>query len=327
MKTILVTELEYRKAQSVFEAETGFRCLSAPAEEKLLAEAVIREQAFGVIVGVDRYSRELYEALPSGGIIARFGVGHDGVDKKLAAERGIFCTNTPGVLEQSVAECAVGMMFMAARRFAGCAADNRRGVWRNRIGFELSGRTLVIAGCGRIGCKTAAIAKNGLGMRVVGCDVAEPKQPEYFDFFTRDRQEAFRQADILSLHIPDLPATRDYINAESLSWLKPSAWLINTSRGGVLQEDDLYDHVAAGKIAGAVLDVFKKEPYEPMSPGKDLRKLESVIMLPHLGSSTAEACERMARSALENVQNAAEKNYSGMALLQPAPEGVMKTGN
>lgn len=321
MNTILITELEYRKAQKIFEAEKRFRCLSAPADEKCLAEAVRSNQAFGVIIGVDRYCDELYEALPSGGIIARFGVGHDGVDKKRAAERGIFCTNTPGVLEQSVAECAIGMMFLAARNFASCAENNRRGIWRNRIGFELSSRTLVIAGCGRIGCKTAAIAKKGLGMRVIGCDVCQPKQPEFFDDFTTDREQAFRQADLLSIHIPDLPATRDYINAETLSWLKPSAWLINTSRGGVLNEDDLYDCIRAGKLAGAVLDVFKKEPYEPMSAGKDLRTLEQVIMLPHLGSSTQEACERMAKAALDNVQKAIQRNYSGMALLRPVPIG------
>lgn len=316
MKTVLITELEYGKAHKIFEAEKRFRCLCAPAEEQALAQMVIREQAFGVIVGVERYSDALYDALPAGGIIARFGVGHDSIDKERAARRGIFCTNTPGVLERSVAECAIGMMFLAARNFVSCAADNRSGIWQNRMGFELSGRTLVIAGCGRIGCQTAAIAKQGLGMKVIGCSRRMPLHLEYFDQFFTDPAEAFPLADILSIHLPDTPATKNYINAATLAYLKESSFLINTSRGGVLNEDDLYDSIISGKLAGAVLDVFKKEPYEPMSAAKDLRHLPSVITLPHLGSSTSQACERMALAALENVYHAITGNHAAMSLIK-----------
>lgn len=303
MTKIAVTEKEYSKAEPVFRNAEECECLSAPDGEKALAAFNSKHQAGHVIIGVEKYTGLLYSELPRGGVIARFGVGHDGVDKKLATENGLFCTNTPGALDDSVAECAVGLMLSTARHITDCAAENRNGNWRPRVGQELSGKTAAVIGCGNIGRRTAKILRHGFGMKVVGCDNTMPPDTDAFDRITCEFSEAVQEADFVTLHIPDLPQTRNFINAERLALLRPHTVLINTARGGVLDENALYDALRAGKIAAAALDVFKKEPYEPQSPDRDLRKLDNVIMTAHIGSSTREACERMARAAIQNIRD------------------------
>jgi phosphoglycerate dehydrogenase-like enzyme len=299
MIKVVVTDLEYNKAADIFENTAGFECICAPSDEKGLSEVIKQTGAKFAIVGVTKYSNELYDAIPDGGVIARFGVGHDGIDKGLAKSKGIFCTNTPGALDDSVAECAMGMIMTAARHLASCSMDNKNGIWRNRVGSELSDKTLAIIGCGNIGRKLAKIAKNGFGMHIVGNDTSKPNDCSNIDTFTESFEDAVKDADFVSLHIPDIAATKNFINAERLNQMKQSAYLINTARGGVVEEDAVFDAVKAGQIAGAVLDVFKNEPYIPAN--KDLRELDSVIMTPHIGSSTSEACNRMAVSCLKNI--------------------------
>jgi phosphoglycerate dehydrogenase-like enzyme len=304
MTKVIVTELEYGKAKHVFQNAAGFECIPATSEETQLAKAVRDEQAKYVIVGINKYAKDLYEAVPSGGVIARFGVGHDGIDKIQAKAKGIYCTNTPGVLDDSVAECAIGLILTAARHLAICTANNKNGVWKNRVGVELAGKTLAIIGCGNIGRKVAKIAKYGFGMKVIGFDVVKPKDMSVIDEFSTDFVSAVKNADFVSVHIPDIPSTRDFINADRLKMMKTSAVLINTARGGVLDENAVYDAVKSGLIVGAALDVFKVEPYSPQNPEKDLRTIDGIIMTPHIGSSTVEACERMALSSLKNIESA-----------------------
>ena len=310
MIKVVVTDLEYNKAADIFENTAGFECICAPSDEKGLSEVIKQTGAKYAIVGVTKYSNELYDAIPDGGLIARFGVGHDGIDKGLAKSKGIFCTNTPGALDDSVAECAMGMITTAARHLASCSMDNKNGIWRNRVGSELSDKTLAIIGCGNIGRKLAKIAKNGFGMHIVGNDTSKPDDCSNINTFTVSFEEAVKDADYVSLHIPDVAATKNFINAERLSQMKKSAFLINTARGGVVEEDAVFDAVEAGQIAGAVLDVFKNEPYMPAT--KDLRKLDNVIMTPHIGSSTSEACNRMAESCLKNISLANSGNIELM---------------
>jgi lactate dehydrogenase-like 2-hydroxyacid dehydrogenase len=125
MIKIAVTETEFDKAEAVFRGCTDIECLRAPSDEDGLAEFIRKTEAWGVIVGVDKYSGTLYEVLPAGGVIARFGVGHDGIDKNMAAATGIYCINTPGVLDTSVAECAAGLILCTARRFGENIANTR----------------------------------------------------------------------------------------------------------------------------------------------------------------------------------------------------------
>lgn len=320
--TVAVTELEFAKAEDIFRgaATEGFACVPAPAAEAALVEAVRIHGARHVIVGVEPYTGPLYAALAPGAVIARFGVGHDSLDKAQATARGLFCTNTPGALDDSVAEHTIALLLAAARHTVAVAGALAAGRWQGRVGVELRGRTLAVIGCGPIGCRVAAIAARGLGMRVVGCrraaDGVERLQRDFgFAAVTTDFGAAVRDADFVSLHIPSLPETRRYLGAERLAQLLPRCWVINTARGAVVDEVALFDALAAGRIAGAALDVFTREPYEPAAPGKDFRTLPHVILTPHVGSSTVEACERMARRALQNLRLAGAGRYAEMDLL------------
>lgn len=308
MIRIAVTELEYRKAQAVFEAAgaEGLDCLPAPASEADLAAFVRKEGVSHVIIGVEPYRGPLYAALPRGGVIARFGVGMDGVDKAQAARHGLVCANTPGALDDSVAEFAMGLILAAARHVASAAAEVRAGEWTPGMGVELRHRTLAIIGCGAIGRRVARCAAFGFGMRVIGCDPAPVDSPSLcsewgFESVVADFSAAVVAADFVSLHLPSVPATRHFINAGRLAMLSRRAILVNTARGAVVDETALYDAVASRRLAGAALDVFEREPYVPASPGKDLRRLATVLMTPHIGSSTVEACSRMAQQALGRI--------------------------
>jgi lactate dehydrogenase-like 2-hydroxyacid dehydrogenase len=172
--------------------------------------------------------------------------------------------------------------------------------------MELHGKTLGILGFGNIGRKVAASAHFGFGMEVMACDqVAAPANLAALGVarYTNNVEECFRQSDAISIHLPALASTQKFINAERLAWLKPIALLINTARGAVLDEIALYDALAAGRLGGAALDVFEREPYVPAQPDKDLRTLANVVLTPHIGSNTREANARMAAGALENVRN------------------------
>ncbi|NLX20298.1 MAG: hypothetical protein GXY55_01325 [Phycisphaerae bacterium] len=322
---IAVAQLEYGKARRVFEAGAGegLICLSAPAQEEELARFIVEHRIQHAVVGVERYAGPLYDALPRGGVLARFGVGHDGIDKERATSRGILCTNTPGVLDDSVAELTVGLMLAAARHLPDVSAATGAGTWGPRVGSELRDKTLAVIGCGAIGRRVARIAARGLGMHVVGCEVVpvdkERLRIEYGFAEIRDQfADAVADADYVTLHIPSTADTRHYVNHARLALMKPCSWLINTARGALVCEADLYDALSAGRITGAALDVFEHEPYQPIMPDKDLRQLPRVIMSPHIGSSTQEACDRMASRALTNIRMAEAGEFATMDLLNPA---------
>ncbi len=317
---VLVTQTEYRKGEAVFSSAEGVRVEPVAAEEEMLAAAVRAGGCRAVIVGVHPYRKELYEALAEAAgvgraLIARFGVGHDSVDKQQAAARGILVANTPGVLDQSVAEHTIWLMGALARHLPSSDAALRAGAFCGTAGIELGGRRLGIVGCGAIGRRVAAIAHFGLGMRVAAADCRPAERLEQemgvpcseilarwgLDDYTTDADRVFREADVVSIHLPALPETRQYVNAQRLALVRPSALLINTARGSIVDEAALFDALAAGRIAGAALDVYQQEPYVPADPAKDLRGLANVVLTPHIGSNTQEANRRMALASLANV--------------------------
>ena len=319
-EVVLVTEKEYRKAEPIFQAEQRFevRCVS-PVEDDLAA-AVRSNNARAVIVGIEPYRGPLYESLAvaSGGrgaLVARFGVGHDSVDKSAARQRGIMVTNTPGTLDASVAELALLLMGSLLRRISDLDARVRQGQFAAHGGRELQGKTLCVLGFGGIGRKVAAMAHFGFGMRVLAIDSraieelsrAAGRSPHELchqwgvDYYCSDLTTAIAEADVISVHLPATPETRHFINARTLAAMKPEAVVVNTARGALVDEAALYDALAAERLGGAALDVFETEPYQPASPGKDLRTLPNVVLTPHIGSNTEEANTRMAQAALENV--------------------------
>jgi lactate dehydrogenase-like 2-hydroxyacid dehydrogenase len=307
-ETVLVTQPEYLKAEDVFRSATAVRCAPVAPDEGALAGAVASHSVRVIIVGVPSYRGPLYEALGKlgGGLIARFGVGHDGISKPLARQHGIIVTNTPGVLDASVAEHTVWLMGCLARHIARLDARVRAGGFDGRTGTELRGKTLGILGLGNIGRRVAAMAHFGFGMKVIASGRAAAPEPLAncgVECFITNVEELFRQSDVVSVHLPDNSGTQRFVNATRLAWLKPGALLINTARGAVLDEAALFDALAGGRMAGAALDVFEHEPYQPVEPAKDLRKLANVVLTPHVGSNTREANRRMAQAALENVEH------------------------
>jgi glyoxylate reductase len=317
---VLVTEPEFRRAEDVFESADGVRCIAVPADESALARAILDLGARYVIVGSVRYSSELYGALPRGGVIARFGVGHDGIDTEKATKAGLLCTNTPGVLDESVAEHAVLLMLAASRHFPKLTDDMRQGTWAlGPAGAELRGKTLAVIGSGRIGQATARIASRGFGMRAIGCRRSAPASGVASDFesVTTDFSVAVHDADYVSLHLTADAGNLRFLNRERLSMIPARAWLINTARGAVVDEQALYDALAGEYLAGAALDVFDREPYVPADPARDLRALPNVILTPHVGSHTREANRLMATRALQNILRAEARDFGAMDLLNP----------
>ena len=319
---VLVTEPEFRRAQTTFSSASSLSCTRVPAEEPALAAAIRKMGARHVIVGGSPYRDALYRSLPRGSVLARFGVGFDGIDLAKATAAGLLCTNTPDVLTQSVAELAMLLVASAARHLVMLDGGMRRGVWRSPEGTELSGKTLAVVGCGRIGRAMARIASVAFQMRVVGYrrrshDVRPVEYSSTFDAETDDFATAVRAADYVSLHMPATPDNAHFIDTERLQMLQKHAWLINTARGAVVDEAALYDALADGRLAGAALDVFEREPYEPVDPARDLRTLPNVILTPHVGSHTADANRRMAERAMRNITLAEAGDFSSMDLLNP----------
>jgi D-3-phosphoglycerate dehydrogenase len=319
---VAVTEPEYQKAKAVFSAaiQEGYQCVPSPSDETELAAMLRQQRIRYAIIGVASYCGLLYEALGSMGVIARFGVGHDGVDKAKATQHEVLCTNTPGVLDDSVAEFTIGLLLALSRRTAAQSIEMLAGEWSPGMGIELKAKRLAVIGCGGIGRRVGRIAAHGFGMEVVGFkrSVAESQvlRNEFgFQDIVTDFGEAVGRALFVSLHLPGAPETRHFLNRSRLELIPAGSFLINTARGSLVDESALYDVLATGRLEGAALDVFEREPYEPQVPGRDLRHLSNVIMTPHIGGSTREACDRMATSALRNIQLAVKGEYSEMNIL------------
>jgi phosphoglycerate dehydrogenase-like enzyme len=320
MPAVVVTDLEYRKAEGSFVSARGLECRRAPDAEADLASAIREAHASYVVVGARAYTGALYEALPAGGVIARFGVGHDGIDKAKATAANLLCTNTPGVLNQSVAEHTMLLIGAAARALIAMSTSMAQQVWSPVVGEELEGKTLAIIGCGGIGRSVARIASLGYGMHVVGCSrpgAPPPAALEHFAEVTNDFAAAVRSADFVTLHMSASRGNLQWLNRERLASLGERTWLINTARGSLIDEAALFASLVERRLAGAALDVFAREPYEPVQGGGDLRTLENVILTPHVGSNTVQANRRMAERALQNIVFAEARAFARMDLLNP----------
>jgi phosphoglycerate dehydrogenase-like enzyme len=328
---VLVTRPEYRRGEPAFQACADFECVPATEDEASLVEAIERMGVRYLVVGSVKYGVRLYEAVPRGGVVARFGVGYDSIDKSKATRSGVLCTNTPDVLPPSVAELAMLMIAAAARHLPEMTTAMHDGEWRLVQGIELHGKTVAIVGCGAIGQATARIASRGFGMRAVGYSRRPAAAMEniadrnLFDFVSDDFAAVVRDADFVSLHIPGSPENARFVDDTRFRLFPERAWLINTARGAVVDETALYDALVEKRLAGAALDVFQREPYQPVDPTRDLRTLPQVILLPHVGSHTFEANRRMAERALQNIRLAAAGDFAVMDLinrevLQPARE-------
>lgn len=260
---------------------------------------LVRDVDAAIITG-DRFTAEVFADAPRLRVVARVGVGYDGVDVEAATARGVVVCNMPGVNRHSVAELSMGLLLLCARHIPENIADVRGGGWQRIEGRELRGSMLGIVGLGTIGRAVARLAR-AFDMTVLANDRDAPRDEEFaaqYGVTYRGLDDLLEAADYVTLHVFLDAANRHWFGADKLARMKRSAYLINTSRGPVVDEAALCEALGNGTIAGAALDVVEREPLLPDSP---LREVENVIITPHIGGVTREARERAARGAAENV--------------------------
>ena len=250
----------------------------------------------------EKINEELLKAAPKLRIAANVAVGFDNIDVAACTKRGVAATNTPGVLDETTADFAWTLMMAVARRLSEGEALARSGNWKNwnldqLVGTDVWGKTLGIVGFGRIG-RAVARRASGFQMKVIYTDAvraAEGVEKELKAEF-RDMNALLAEADFVSVHVPLLPETRGLFDAEKFSRMKATAFLINTSRGPVVNEAALVAALEAKKIAGAGLDVYENEPL--IHAGL---KRANVVLAPHIASASLETRTKMACMAAENV--------------------------
>ncbi len=257
------------------------------------------EGVSGVLAGSEPYTPSVLAATKVRAI-ARAGVGYDAIDMGAANDHKVVITIAPGTNEHSVAEQALGLLFGVYREVARRDAEVRRGEWLRRPLWRMAGRTIGLVGLGRIG--RAMVSRcQGLGMKVIAYDPVPDR-----NFATQNNvelcslDELLSRSDIVSLHLPATAETRDLINRQSLAKMKRGSVLINTARGGLVDEDALVEALNSGHLAGAGLDVFKVEPLPTSSP---LVKIPTVVLAPHMGGLDEESAEAMACLAAQCLAN------------------------
>ncbi|HEX4545562.1 MAG TPA: D-glycerate dehydrogenase [Candidatus Acidoferrum sp.] len=262
----------------------------------------IKDKEGLVCLLTEKVNEELLEAAPKLRIAANVAVGFDNIDVAACTRRGVVATNTPGVLDETTADFAWTLMMAVARRLGEGEALARSGNWQGwdldqLVGTDVWGKTLGLVGFGRIG-RAVARRASGFQMKVIYTDALRvPKEVEKeLQAEFRDMNSLLADADFVSVHVPLLPETRGLLNAAAFTRMKRTAFLINTSRGPVVDETALVAALVAGRIAGAGLDVFEKEPL--IHPGL---KRANVVLAPHLASASVETRTKMACMATENV--------------------------
>lgn len=272
-----------------------------------------------VVTRTAPYTRAVLEAGKKLKIISRYGVGVDNIDLKAADELGIWVANTPQANSATVAEHAIAMMMACAIDLVNACVETRNGnfAYRNQVmGTDLGGKTLGIVGVGKIGAHMAKIASAGFGMRVIGYDpyVAADKAPAGVTM-VKEWDAVFRDADFVSVHLPLTDKTRRAIGAREFGLMRKTAYFINCARGEVVAEQDLVAALRAGRIAGAALDVFDKEPPDADNP---LFSMKNVVVTPHDASFTRESFARMGEHMAKNIQDVMSGNRPTWPVNKPA---------
>ncbi|NHN33471.1 hydroxyacid dehydrogenase [Paenibacillus agricola] len=266
------------------------------------AIAELAREADAILVRTAVIDRELIESISNLKVIARHGAGVDNIDAKAAAERGIYVCNTPYANSNSVAEHAVGMMIAISHQMFKGDIALRKGDFeaRNRyIGTELHGKTLGIIGLGNIGRRVARKCALGMEMNVIAYDPFITGDSGIDDVRMVDSvHKLVSESDFVSLHIPYVPDLHHIIDRATLALMKKSSFLINCARGGLVDEDALYEALKAGQIAGAAMDVFEQEPPPSQHP---LWELDNIIVTPHMSAHTDDAMIAMAVGAAEEI--------------------------
>jgi phosphoglycerate dehydrogenase-like enzyme len=296
--------------------EAGFE-LVFPNRAAQLTEEELLEQLPGVrasLAGSEPYTRRVLATYPGLRVIARAGVGYDAVDVAAATEQGVAICTTPGTNQDAVAEHTFALILALAKHLIPQHLGTRDGQWPRQANLPLRGRTLGIAGLGRIG-KAVALRGECFGMRLLAF---EPF-PD-LDFVARhgvilaSLERLMGESDYLTLHVPLTPESRHLINRHTLSLMRPTSYLINTARGALVSEADLYEVLRARGIAGAALDVFELEP--PI--GNPLLGLDNVVLTPHAAGVDLQSRDDMALSAAQAIVALSRGEWPAEQVVNPA---------
>jgi D-3-phosphoglycerate dehydrogenase len=294
------TAMAMLEARPDIEVQILTKDFRGPPLQKELAENIAG--ADGIMVGLERVTEDLLALAPRLRVVSRFGVGFDTLDIPACTRRGVAVGVVNGANDLSVAEHAMMLMLAVARRTIEMDASVRAGTWMVQTGrrmHELAGRTVLVVGYGRIGTRVARLC-SAFGMTVMVHDPNFPTPRIAADGHipAPDLLAAVPQADVVTLHCPLTEATRHLVGTDFLSRMKPTAWLINTARGGVVDEAALAAALADGTIEAAGLDVLVREPPDAANP---LLPLPNVVLAPHNAAAPLECYEKMSRRAVANL--------------------------
>lgn len=279
----------------------GYEVVKNPFGRKLTQEETINlgKDCVGIVAGVETLDSIVIDSLPNLKCISRVGVGMDSVDIPFAKNKGIKVLNTPNGPTRAVAELTLGLTLSLLRKIPNAHYDLKNRIWKKQTGNLLFEKKVGVLGLGRIGRMVAEMFRS-LGNTVIGYDLypdmywAEKNNVEILSL-----EQLLNQCDIITIHIPGNSDGSPVLNQEELCYLKDGAFLVNVSRGGVINEDALYKMLTNGKLAAAALDVFSTEPYS----GK-FCDLDNVILTPHIGSYAKEGKLKMEVDAVMNLINA-----------------------
>lgn len=280
--------------------DAGFELVYPPRPVQLLEEELIEaiKGMPAVLAGSEPYTARVIKANPTLRVIARAGVGYDAVDLQAATAQGVAVAFAPGTNQDAVAEHTFAFMLGLAKHLVDQHNQVKSGQWPRQANLPLRGKTLGIAGLGRIG-KAVALRGACFGMKLLAY---EPYPDMQFVAQHGIRLVTFEQllaeADHVTLHMPLTPESKHLINRKTLALMKPDAFLINTARGGLVCEADLVECLRAGKIAGAALDVFEQEPPDPKNP---LFQLDNVLFTPHDAGIDLQSRDDMAYAAAQAI--------------------------
>ncbi len=265
-----------------------------PGSEEALIERIGAAEAVLNIRSSSKFTERVFAARPQLRLLSVWGTGTDHVDLAAAARHWVTVTNTPRVSADSNAEHTLALLLAVARRIPQVDAATRRGEWAKGQSVELRGKTCGVIGLGAIGSEFARLAA-ALGMRAIGWTI----HPRPFPGVEMvELGELYRTSDVLSLHLRLSPETEGFLGPSQFALLKPGAILLNTARGGLMDEASLVEALATGRLGGAGLDVFAREP---LPAGHPLAALPNVVMTPHCAGITPEALEAGLRMAVENI--------------------------
>jgi D-3-phosphoglycerate dehydrogenase len=289
--------------------EKGYELIFNPHERPYTKAEMLEivPEIDGIIIGIDPFDEEIIKLAPKLKVISKYGVGIDNIDLKTADERGIIVTNTPNANNDAVADLAFGLILALARRIPEADRETKAGNWKKIIGSSVYGKTLGVIGTGKIGRALIERAR-GFKMEVLAFDLYEDKE------FARNNnlkyvtlEKLLKEADYISIHLPLNEATRNLISIREFLKMKNTAYLINTSRGGIIDEKALYQALKSGQIRGAALDAYVNEPPE----NSPLKELDNIIMTSHNGAYTREAIAEMGIQAAQNLIDVLEGREPG----------------